>query len=138
MLCGKKSTEVQITQKIGQQRGNSYQKNEEISGWKAHTNTLKLNWNILRITDVFLNQKRVNVYEHRVKEKLSHGAAFTMCSHTFTILLLRKTSVIVSIFHLIFCVPFVWRSLHFSVRVSFFSSLFYIKCYLLLVPISCG
>ena len=37
-------------------------KNEEISGWKAHTNTWKLTWNVLMITDAFLNQKRVNAY----------------------------------------------------------------------------
>ena len=29
-----------------------------ISGWKAHINTRKLHWNVLRITDIFLNQKR--------------------------------------------------------------------------------
>jgi hypothetical protein len=34
-----------------------------ISGGKAHTNTRKLIQNILKITDVFLNQKRVNVCE---------------------------------------------------------------------------
>jgi hypothetical protein len=33
--CGKESIEVQITQKIGKERGNSYRKNEEISGRKA-------------------------------------------------------------------------------------------------------
>ena len=42
-------------------KGKLLQKNEEISGRKAHTNTWKLNWNVLRITDVFLDQKRVNV-----------------------------------------------------------------------------
>ena len=31
------------------------------SWWKANINTQKLNWNILTITDVFLDQKRVNV-----------------------------------------------------------------------------
>ena len=35
----KESTEVGITQKIGKERGNSYKKNEETSGWKAHTHT---------------------------------------------------------------------------------------------------
>ena len=28
----------------------------------THTNTLKLNWNILMITDIFLDQKRVNAF----------------------------------------------------------------------------
>ena len=37
---------------------------EEITGGKAHINTRKLNRNILMVTDIFLNQKRVNVCEH--------------------------------------------------------------------------
>ena len=43
--CGKESIEVRIIHKIEKERGNSYQKNEEISGRKAHThiNTQKLN-----------------------------------------------------------------------------------------------
>ena len=62
------SIKVQITQKTGKERrGNSYRTNEKISRQKAHTNTQKLNLNILVITDVFLNQKRVNVCEHMVK-----------------------------------------------------------------------
>ena len=36
--CGKESTEVWITQKIGKQRGKCYWKDEEISRWKAYTN----------------------------------------------------------------------------------------------------
>ena len=40
---GKESIEVWITQKIGKERGKLCQKNEEISGRKAHTNTWKLN-----------------------------------------------------------------------------------------------
>ena len=62
---GKESTEVRITQKIGKGRGNSNRKNEEISRQKT---TQKLNLNILAITDVFLDQKRVNVCEHSVKK----------------------------------------------------------------------
>ena len=50
--------------KIGKERGNSYQNNEDISRWKAHVNTQKHDWNVSMITDVFLNQKRVNVCEH--------------------------------------------------------------------------
>ena len=53
--------------KIGKERGNSYQENEEISGWKAHINTRKLNWNTSTTTDAFLDQKRVNLSEHMVK-----------------------------------------------------------------------
>ena len=46
----------------------TYQKNEEISRWKAHINTWKLHWYALTTTDVSLNQKRVNVWcEHMVK-----------------------------------------------------------------------
>ena len=37
---------------------------EEISKGKEHANTQKLNQNNLTVTDVFLNQKRVNVCEH--------------------------------------------------------------------------
>ena len=44
-------------------KGELLLKNEEISGRKAHTNTGKLNWNILTIIDVFLNQKS-NVCKH--------------------------------------------------------------------------
>ena len=47
--------------------GNSYWKNEEISGWEPHINTQKPVWNVLIITDVFFDQKRVNVCEHMVK-----------------------------------------------------------------------
>ena len=39
---------------------------------KAHINTQKLNWNILMITDIFLNQKRVNVCEHTVRSCPHH------------------------------------------------------------------
>ena len=48
-------------------KGKLLPKNEEITRGKAHTNTWKLILYILTITDVFLNQKRVNVCEHRVK-----------------------------------------------------------------------
>jgi hypothetical protein len=41
--------------KIWKERGNP-KKYEEISRWKAHTNTWKLNWYISTITDVFFNQ----------------------------------------------------------------------------------
>ena len=71
------NTEIRITQTIGKQRGNA-EKKEEISRQKAHTNTWKLNWNISTITDIFLDQKRVNVYKHTVKKKTSvTGDLFT-------------------------------------------------------------
>ena len=41
---GKKKYQSTDKTKIGNKRGNSYRKNEEISVWKAHTNTWKLNW----------------------------------------------------------------------------------------------
>ena len=118
----KESTEVRITQKVGKERGNSYRKNEEISGWKArtharthtHTQKRKLDWNVSMITDVFLNQKRVNVCEYTI---------FTMCLHTFTLFWSRKLSVIIKMFQLSFCVvaPFVRKSLlFFSKRFVFF------------------
>ena len=59
--CGKESTKLRKTQKIGKERGNSYWENKEISGWKTHINTQELNWCVSTITDIFLNQKRVNV-----------------------------------------------------------------------------
>ena len=40
---------------------------EEISRGKAHTKTRKLIRNMLTVTDVFLNQKRVNVCGHTIK-----------------------------------------------------------------------
>ena len=42
--------------KIGEERGDYYWKNEEISWWKAHMNTRKLNWNVSTITEVFLRR----------------------------------------------------------------------------------
>ena len=52
-------------------RGNSYRKNEEISGWTAPINTRKLNWYVSTITYVFLNQKRVfsHTFYSRLIEK---------------------------------------------------------------------
>ena len=61
--CGKESIEIWITQNMGKQTEN-LTKNEEISRGKANTNKRKLIRNISTITDVFLNQKRVNVCEH--------------------------------------------------------------------------
>ena len=66
-LYGKKKYQNTDNTKIGKLKLNSYQKTEEICGWKAHTNTQKLNWYVLTFTDVFLNQQRVNVHEHTVK-----------------------------------------------------------------------
>ena len=56
-----------VNTKYGKGKGKLLLKIEEISGGKEHTNTWKLIQDILMITDVFLNQKRVNVCEHRVK-----------------------------------------------------------------------
>ena len=126
-----------INAKNRKRKGKLVLKNEEISERKAHTNTWKLNWNILTITDVFLDEKRVNVCENMVKmaphesEKLLDGTFFTVCSQTFILFWLRKTSVIVNMFQLSFCVcvcvPFIWRSLHFLVRVSPFFSYFWLS-----------
>jgi hypothetical protein len=47
---------------------------EEISKGKAHTNTRKLILNISTIRDIFLNQKRANVWRHeKVFERCHHG-----------------------------------------------------------------
>ena len=75
--CGKESTEVQITQNMGKERENSYQK---IKRSPEERHTQKLIRNILIFSDVFLNQKRV------------------------ILSWLRKTSVIVEIFLISFCV----------------------------------
>ena len=82
-LHGKEGTKVQITKKIWKERGNSYWKNEKISGQKAHTNTRMTNWNVSIITDVFLNQKTVNVCEHMAKTapRESHMAPSLPCVH---------------------------------------------------------
>jgi hypothetical protein len=48
-------------------KGKHLLKIEEIFRGKAHSNTRKLIQNILTITDAFLNQKRVNVYDHMIK-----------------------------------------------------------------------
>jgi len=52
---GKESTEVQITRNKGKGKGKLLPKIEEISGGKAHVNSLKLNQNILMVTNIFLN-----------------------------------------------------------------------------------
>ena len=44
------------------ERGISYRKDQEIFGRKVDANTQKLTCNVLTITDVFLDQKRVNVF----------------------------------------------------------------------------
>jgi hypothetical protein len=59
------------------------------------------------ITDVFLDQKRVNVCEHTV-------SVFTMCSLYIYSLLIEND--IIETFQLsfrVFCVPFIRRSLNF-------------------------
>ena len=79
-------------------KGKSSPKNVEISRWKAHTNAQKFNWNILTIIDVFFDQKRVNVLH-----LLSSDRTRLMYS-IITIFWSRKTSVIVKILQLSFCV----------------------------------
>ena len=65
--CGKGKCWSRDNTKTGIERGNSYQKNEEISSWKAQINTQKLNWYVSTITNMFLNQNRVNICEYTVK-----------------------------------------------------------------------
>jgi hypothetical protein len=62
------------------------------------------------------------------KPKGTCGTIITACSHTFTVFWLRKASVIAKIYQvsvcLGLCITFIWRSLHFLVRVfPFFSYL---------------
>ena len=73
-------------------------------------------------------------------QKLLHSAIFTVCSHTFTLFWLRKTSVIIEIYQMSFCVPFLRRSLHFSVWVFPFFFPFFVliitRLFLFLTPLS--
>ena len=55
--------------KYGKGKGKFFPKIEGISRGKLHTNTLKLIQNISTITYVFLDQKRIKIYEHTVKNK---------------------------------------------------------------------
>jgi hypothetical protein len=66
-LHGKEGTVIRITQKMEKEREASYRKMKrslEERHTQSHRNLLCY---ILMITDVFLNQKRVNVCEHMVK-----------------------------------------------------------------------
>ena len=127
----------------------TYWKYEEISRWKAHISIWKLNWIILMIMNVFLDQKRVNICKHKVKmapresfkkvmfKKFERGAVFTMCSHTFTLFWSRKTSVIVEKFQLSFlclCVSFIQRSLNFFGKNFLFLFLFFVLSVLQYFP----
>ena len=51
----------------GKGNGKLLPKIQEIFRGKAHTNKWKLIQNILTVTDVFFNQKRVNICEHTEK-----------------------------------------------------------------------
>ena len=51
----------------GKESENSYQELKRSQKGQAHTNTRKLNRDILTGMAVFLNQKRVNVCEHTTK-----------------------------------------------------------------------
>ena len=44
-------------------------------GWKAHINKWKIDLYILTITDVFLNQKRINVPSNSSGVRVGHGWA---------------------------------------------------------------
>ena len=50
-----------------QNKGKLLLESKEITVAKAYPNTQKLNQNILTVTAVFLNKKRVNVCEHTTK-----------------------------------------------------------------------
>ena len=115
-----------------QNKGKLLLKIDEIFGGKAHTNIWKLIWNILMVTDVFLNQERVNACEHTTKMVSLESfcpidAIFVVCSHTFTLFWMRKMAVIIQIFWLSLRVPVLWWSLQFLVRVYTFLSLIF--CY---------
>ena len=114
---------------IGKERENSYWKNEEIAGWKAHKNTWKLNWNISTITDGLSRSEESKCMWTHGKV----GTTLTICSHTFTLFWSRKTYVIVETFQLSFfvclCMPFVQRSLRFFAKNFLFPFLLLVKSY---------
>ena len=66
----RKSTEVRITQ--NRKEETLTKKNEEISRLKAHINTQKLNCYILKITENFLNQKKLNVCEYTINHVIKN------------------------------------------------------------------
>ena len=103
--------------KTGKGRGNSRRKNQEISARKTHIHTRKLNRYASRITNFFLNQKRVNVCEH------VRGTSFTACSHRLHLLF-----VIVETYQLSF---HVYKCLSSGVLFIFFGqSFFFISLFL--------
>jgi hypothetical protein len=123
--------------KVGKERGNSYRKNEEITRRKTHINTRKLNWNVSTITDVFLNQKRVNACEHTVT-MASRNHVFIMvpslpCVHIHFLSSDRERHLWSSNISVKFPCVYVCLSSRnlfiFSVRVSFLF-LFIFFCYL--------
>ena len=86
--------EKERIQNKGKERENSYWK---LKRSLEERHTQKLIQNILTVTDIFLNQKRVNVCEDTAKIAWCH-----VCSHKFTLFWLRKTSVTVEIFWISF------------------------------------
>ena len=79
---------------------------------KRHPNTWMLNWNVSMITDVFLDQNRVNVCEHTVKTTpYSLLIEKDVCEY-------QNFSVEAS---MCLCVPFIRISLQFLCKSSFFN-----------------
>ena len=102
--------------------------------WKAHINTRKLHWNISTITDIFLDQKIVNVCEHMVKIVPCDNQVVLslLCVHIHLLssdqqrhLWLPKHFSEVS---MCLCVPFIQISPHFFGKSFLF--LFLFLCYL--------
>ena len=58
-----------VNTESGKEKGKLLPKIEEISREKGQANTQKLNQNILMVTVVFLNQKRMNVCEHMTQRR---------------------------------------------------------------------
>jgi hypothetical protein len=91
------------TQNMGKEREKSYRKMKRFPG-ERHIQT----WFISAITHDFMWTS-------------GNGAAIITCSHTFTFFWSKKSSVFAKIYqvsmYLYLCVTFIWRSLHFLVRV---------------------
>ena len=96
----------------------------EVSGWKTNIKW----WDISTPNEFFVNQKRVYVREHTVMVA-PHCAIFTVCSQTFTLFLLTKSSVSVKMSHnclcALLCMFFIQIPIHFFIHPFLFPFLCY-------------
>ena len=88
--------------------GNSnWKKNREISEWKAETHTWKLNWHVSTLTEVFLKQKWINVWEHTVKIVPCDNLGFPFYSYfciNHTLSYHMVSFVLLHVFFILLCI----------------------------------